>query len=213
MGTTGTTQKQTRARDGGLKGSTTDQQSMTSSSAVGQDDSSDRTNTMGTGGTESLPSGGGIGEELRQLVRDKAYEQIGSQKERATGTLGAVAGAVRSATQGLHESGQPALAGYVARAADEIDRWTSRLREQDLDDAVREVQQFARRKPAIFLGVAFGVGVLAARFFKSSGPGSPREQSRLPWTPGSSRNYNDRPSVAHDAADHTLDSSAMREGF
>ena len=66
---------------------------------------------MGTGGTESLPSGGGIGEELRQLVRDKAYEQIGSQKELATGTLGAVAGAVRSATQGLHE--RAARAGWL----------------------------------------------------------------------------------------------------
>ena len=134
---------------------------------------------------------------MRQLVRDKASEQIGTQKERAAGTLGAVAGAVRSATQGLHESGQPALASYVTRAADEIDRWTSKIREQDLDDAVREVQEFARRKPAIFLGIAFGAGVLAARFFKSSGPGaSSAGRASTAWTP--SRAYSERPAVAHD---------------
>ena len=141
-------------------------------------------------------SGTGIGDELRQVVRDKAYEQIHSQKERATGALGAVAGAVRNATQGLRDNGQPGLANYVTRAADEIDRFTSRLREQDLDDAVREVQQFARRKPAIFLGIAFGAGVLAARFFKSSGQqASAYSPRRAEWKPPSSATYAAQPST------------------
>jgi len=30
------------------------------------------------------------------------------------------------------------------------------------------VQQFARRQPAVFFGAAFGLGLLAARFMKSS---------------------------------------------
>ena len=144
----------------------------------------------------------------------KPTSRSAAQKERATGTLGAVAGAVRNATQGLRESGQTGLAGYVNRAADEIDRWTSRLREQDLDDAVREVQQFARRKPAIFLGVAFGAGVLAARFFKSSGPaGSSGYRPSSQWTPPPSSSYAEPSSVAHDAPDLRRDLSATREGF
>ena len=198
MATTGTTQKQTRARE--TSGSLT----------AGTDRNQQSTSATGPDSDEAR----GIGDELRQLVRDKAYEQIDSQKERATGTLGAVAGAVRNATQELRESGQTGLAGYVNRAADEIDRWTSRLRDQDLDDAVREVQQFARRKPAIFLGVAFGAGVLAARFFKSSGPaGSPRTRQSLPWTPPSSSGDVEPPSVAHDTSDYRRDLSASREGF
>jgi hypothetical protein len=198
MATTGTTQKQTRAAESSAASTGTDknQPSKTSRSDSDQDEAQ------------------GIGDELRQLVRDKAYEQIGSQKERATGTLGAVAGAVRNATEGLRESGQTGLAGYVNRAADEIDRWTTRLREQDLDDAVREVQQFARRKPAIFLGVAFGAGVLAARFFKSSGPaGASGNRPTSQWTPPSSSGYGEPPSVAHDAPDLRRDLSAAREGF
>ena len=139
----------------------------------------------------------GIADELRQLVRDKATEQIGTQKERAAGTLGAVVGAVRSATEGLRENGQTGLAGYVTRGADEIDRWTSKLRDQDVAETVRELQDFARRKPAIFLGVAFGAGVLAARFFKSSGPGgSSTGRAPTAWTPAPA--YAERPSVAHD---------------
>ena len=198
MATTGTTQKETPVRTAGAASATATDKNQQTTSSSGSDSDESR----------------GIGDELRQLVRDKAYEQIDSQKERATGTLGAVAGAVRHATQELRESGQTGLAGYVNRAADEIDRWTSRLREQDLDDAVREVQQFARRKPAIFLGVAFGAGVLAARFFKSSGPaGSSGTRPSSQWTPRSSSGYVETPSVAHDTSDYRRDVSATREGF
>jgi hypothetical protein len=133
-------------------------------------------------------------------VRDRTYEQIGSQKERATSNLGTLAGAVRSMTQQLRDDGQAGLAGYVTRAADEIDRWSSRLGEQDIDEALREVQNFARRRPTVFLGVAFGAGVLAARFLKSSSEyregrtGSSSSQSAAAVGAAG------RQSVAHDAS-------------
>jgi hypothetical protein len=38
-----------------------------------------------------------------------------------------------------------------------------------VDDLLREAEEFARRDPALFLGVAFTLGVLGARFLKSSG--------------------------------------------
>jgi hypothetical protein len=194
MATPRTTQKPTREPDMSFPSTTDKNQPSTHASAASNDEPR------------------GIGDELRQLVRDKAYEQIGSQKERATGTLGAVAGAVRNATHELRERGQTGLAGYVNRAADEIDRWTSRLREQDLDDAVRDVQQFARRNPAIFLGVAFGAGVVAARFLKSSGAGGTTDNRQSSaWTAPSS--YGETPSVAHDAPDLGRDLSVSREGF
>jgi hypothetical protein len=213
MATTGTTQKQGRARVAGASQATDadrNQQVTKSSSGTGRNDSLGRADAVG-GGSGSGSSGVGVGDELRQLVRDKAYQQIESQKERAAGTLGAVAGAVRNATQGLRDSGQTGLAGYVTRAADEIDRWTSRLHEQDLDDAVREVREFARRKPAIFLGVAFGAGVLAARFFKSSGAGD-SSVNRAPShsTPSSSR-YGMASSVAHATSDLHAGLSPTRE--
>ena len=126
------------------------------------------THSTSTEGMSGRPETG-FGEEIRRTVRDKTYEQIDIQKERATDNLGALAGAVRGITQPLRDGGQTAMADYVARAANTIERWSGSLRESDLDDAMREIQRFARRKPAVFLGVAFGVGVLAARFLKSSG--------------------------------------------
>ena len=105
---------------------------------------------------------------IAQLVRDTTYQRLGDQKERASDTLGSLAGAVRGVTQQLREGGQPEIADYANRAADGIERWASQLRQQDIQDAFRGVQRFARREPAMFLGIAFGVGVLAARFLKSS---------------------------------------------
>jgi hypothetical protein len=143
----------------GTESSTTQEQNRSGSTSSASSPASDRREAASTTG---------LGDEIRQIVRDKTYEQIGTQKQRATDNLGSLAGAVRSMTQPLRDSGQSGLASYVNRAADGIERWSSSLRDRDPEDALRELQQFARRNPAVFLGAAFGVGVLAARFLKSS---------------------------------------------
>jgi hypothetical protein len=107
---------------------------------------------------------------IAQTLKDTTYRSIDSQKSRASETLGSLAGAVRGMTQPLRDGGQPQIADYVNKAADGIERWASDLRQQDLEDAVRAVEQFARRQPAMFLGLAFGAGLVAARFLKSSSP-------------------------------------------
>jgi hypothetical protein len=107
---------------------------------------------------------GGIAETLREST----YRSIDEQKSRASDTLGSLAGAVRGMSQPLRDGGQPQIAGYVNKAADGIERWAANLRQQDLEDAMRAVEQFARRQPAMFLGLAFGAGLVAARFLKSS---------------------------------------------
>jgi hypothetical protein len=60
------------------------------------------------------------------------------------------------------------VADYVDKAAGGIDRWANELRQRDLTDTIRVVHDFARREPAVFLGLAFGAGALLARFLKSS---------------------------------------------
>jgi hypothetical protein len=105
---------------------------------------------------------------ITQTLRDTTYRSIDGQKARASDTLGSLAGAVRGMTQPLRDGGQPQIAEYVNKAADGIERWASNLKQQDLEDGVRAVEQFARRQPAMFLGLAFGAGLVAARFLKSS---------------------------------------------
>lgn len=106
---------------------------------------------------------------IGQTLRDTTYRQMDDQKSRASDTLGSLAGAVRGMTQPLRDNGQTSIADYVNKAADGIERWSIDLKHQDLSEALRAAQRFARRQPALFLGVAFTAGLLAARFLKSSG--------------------------------------------
>jgi hypothetical protein len=101
-------------------------------------------------------------------VREFASSQLLNQKRRATDGLGQVASAVRTITDQLQSQGHTTIAGYVQNAATRIERFSNGLRDRDLDQIASDVRRFARRQPALFVGSAFGVGLLSARFFKSS---------------------------------------------
>jgi ElaB/YqjD/DUF883 family membrane-anchored ribosome-binding protein len=112
-------------------------------------------------------------------VRSSATAQLSSQKTRATDGLGSIAQAVRQTTQPLRDNKQDAIAQYVDKAADQIERFSAQLRDKDVSELVNDAQQFARRQPAMFIGAAFAVGVLTARFLKSSSA-----ETRRDWNKG-----------------------------
>lgn len=114
---------------------------------------------------------------LMDRVRERAAAQLSTQKDRATDGLGSVAEAVRHSTRHLRENKQEAIAGYVEKAADQIDRFSAQLRDRDVSEIVDDVQRFARRQPAIFVASAFALGIVGARFLKSS----PARGSRDRW--------------------------------
>ncbi len=113
-------------------------------------------------------SDGGTQGGIMDRVRDRATAQLSSHKDRATDGLGSVAQAVRQSTQHLRDHKQDAIAQYVEKAADQIDRFSTQLKNRDVNELVNEVQRFARRQPALFVGSAFALGVIGARFLKSS---------------------------------------------
>jgi len=119
-------------------------------------------------------------------VRERAAAQLSSQKDRATDSLGSVAQAVRQTTGQLRTDKHDTIAGYIDQAADQIDRWSQRLREKDVNDIMRDVQQLARRQPAVFIGSAFALGLVGARFLKSSA----ERDDRYPATGDTSRGFN-----------------------
>ena len=101
-------------------------------------------------------------------VKQATTAQLTSQKTRATDTLGSVAAAIRQSSQPLRDNNQEMLADYAGKAADQLDQFSTRLRERDLGELMDDAKRFARQQPALFVGAAFAAGVLAARFLKSS---------------------------------------------
>lgn len=154
---------------------------------------------VGTGYAGGQPAGayaGSMGEQGGPDVVDAAQETLGQVKDMAQETVGTVmqqaqeqvsarltdtldeaaivlsevADAVETVAQQLRQNNQPMLGEYANRAAHQVDRLSGYLEENDIEDMVFEVERFARRQPAIFLGSAFTLGLLAVRFLKSSAP-------------------------------------------
>lgn len=131
----------------------------TSSPTLGAKPGSDTTNNRQT-------TSGSTG--IVDKVKEQAASQLSSQKDRATDGLGSVASAVRQTTQTLRDQKHDTVAGYVEQAADQIERLSERLKNKDVTELLDDAQHLARRQPALFVGGAFALGLVGARFLKSS---------------------------------------------
>ena len=108
------------------------------------------------------------GGKMISKVRESAAAQLSTQKNKATEGIGTVAQAVRQSTQQLRDQQHETLAGYVESAADQVERFSQRLRDKDVGELLEDAQQLARKQPAVFIGSAFVAGLLGVRFLKSS---------------------------------------------
>ena len=140
-----------------------------------------------TGATYSDSGSSEVRERARELVNDaketgqKLVSQAGERartgidetKLRAARELDSVANALRGCGGDLGSQEDSMLAPYVERVADQVGRVANMLETRTVNEIARDVEGFARRNPAVFLGGCFAVGMLAARFLKSSKPQLP----------------------------------------
>jgi hypothetical protein len=121
------------------------------------------TTTPAVAGEQSGGRAGIVGK-----VKDRATAQLSTQKDRATDQLGTIVQAVRHSSERLRENQQETVAEYVEKAAEQLERFSENLRGKDVNELLQDAQRLARRQPALFIGGSFAVGLLAARFLKSS---------------------------------------------
>ncbi|HEX6898380.1 MAG TPA: hypothetical protein VF789_01650 [Thermoanaerobaculia bacterium] len=111
-------------------------------------------------------------DQVKQVAgqaRDHVQELVGQQKDQAADKLGTLAGALREAANKLNEGEQSGDFGrYADQAAQQVDKLSTYLRDNDLRGFVRDTESFARRRPDLFLGTTFLAGLMLARFLKAS---------------------------------------------
>lgn len=117
-------------------------------------------------------AGAVAGQALGQ-AQEKAGSAIDAQKQNLTEGLTSVAGSIRSLGDNLRGSEQaPAVAQVAARysdtVADQVEQLAKYFETRDLRHLSQDIQGFARRNPTVFVAGAFTLGLLAARFLKSS---------------------------------------------
>ncbi len=103
------------------------------------------------------------GQQLAQQARQRAGElanrgneqikgHLANQKHDASQRMVPVQSALRETAQQLRKQGQGNVGQYADQAADQVERFSSYLRETEVDEIVEEARSFARRRPALFLG-------------------------------------------------------------
>ena len=116
---------------------------------------------MGEMAKNQLPYSNPLADDARRTLS----HELETQAQRSAGKLGEVATALRRTSQELDRN---AAAPLIEKAADQIDRVSEMVRTADVDDVRARVESFARREPLVFLGGAFALGMIGARFLKSS---------------------------------------------
>lgn len=130
----------------------------------------------------------GVGQQAKEQVRNLANDAkrqasqaanqagdlvsnlVSRQKDQAADRLGGVANTLRDVGNRLQDEADAGPIGeYASKAAEQIDRLSSYLRDRDVNTFFRDSETFARRHPDVFLGGTFLAGLLLARFLKSSG--------------------------------------------
>ena len=156
---------------------------------TGDTRSDSTTRPAGTQRSTSSPGNGGITGQAHGLVdqmrssatdvlrtaKSNTAAKIEEQKSTISSGLSNVAENVRKLgdNMGAKSDADPLTrfaSDYSGTAADKLESVATYFDSHDLNAIYHDVEDMARRNPAIFIGGALALGFLAARFFKSSSP-------------------------------------------
>jgi hypothetical protein len=136
--------------------------------------------SQGTSGYTNGRSDKNLIEQVKSTAADaygtatsKATEKLEEQKSSFSSSLTSVAENIRKIGRNLGEEGPESgltssAATYTDTAADKIEQAARYFERHDVEAIYHDVEDLARQNPAIFIGGAFALGFLAARFLKSS---------------------------------------------
>src|SRR5215211_7591515 len=85
--------------------------------------------------------------ELASRGTEQAKSQLANQKHDASQRMVPIQAALRESAQQLRKQGQGSVGQYADRAADQLERFSTYLRETEVDEIMDEVRGFARRRP------------------------------------------------------------------
>jgi hypothetical protein len=115
-----------------------------------------------------------------------AEAQASTTMTRAGETLSTVAAAIRDAGAGLRQD-QPDIAGFVDTAAERVESAGAYLREHGAGEAIDNMQQMARRQPALVIGGGIAAGLILGRILRGGASAVQSERGASNWNQGAGR--------------------------
>jgi hypothetical protein len=151
------------------------------------------------------------------MVKDNATTAIDDKKANLAQGLTSVADTIRQVGDSVKSpEGEPPAnkvaeltTQYTESLSQQVEKLSGYLERQDLRGLLRDLEGFARRNPAIFLGGAFALGIVAARFLKSSNPN--QALMRTPDGGSFDSGFGTTPSNSGDASTGTSTGSSFNQ--
>ncbi|HEX2248924.1 MAG TPA: hypothetical protein VHH32_01165 [Gemmatimonadales bacterium] len=103
-----------------------------------------------------------------QQARDRATSSLGESKGQFANQFGTMADALRRTTEHLRSEDQQRIAALTDTAARQVEQIAEYLRGKDARAMREDLENLARRQPALLIGGALILGLIGARFLKSS---------------------------------------------
>lgn len=129
---------------------------------------------------DSSASGHGLYDRAKEAagkvydaVSERASETFDEQKSSLSDGLNDISDGIRRTGDDMNArpTDNPistAAAEYSSAAADIVSKISGYFQRKDPREMLHDAEDLARRNPVVFVAAAFGLGVLAARFLKSS---------------------------------------------
>lgn len=106
--------------------------------------------------------------EVTQQAKGQMREQVDQRSTQVGRQIGSAADDVRSVAEELRAQGKETPARYATQAAEKAGQAGEWLRDADGDQILRDVEDFARRKPWAIAAGGLALGFAASRLLKAS---------------------------------------------
>jgi len=107
--------------------------------------------------------------QVWELGRTQFRGALTGQKERVATGLGDVAQMLTQSATTMRDQGQTGGSALADSLAQKIAKLSQTVHQKEIEEILADTEDFARRQPAVFLTISTLLGVLLARFLKSSG--------------------------------------------
>lgn len=153
--------------------------SASTGAAAGPRDTRDTAETMkdtarnlkNQAASKARDAGGQVKEQAQEKLgqaKTQAMSKLREGKSRVAGQAGTMAHALRSAGNEFRDEDQARLAEFTDSAAERVERIGHYIDQHSVAEMLDDMERIARRAPTLFLGGAFAMGLLGARFLKTS---------------------------------------------
>jgi hypothetical protein len=115
---------------------------------------------------------------LAEQVKEKASTVTQQQMTSAAEGLESVAGAVNVVGERLRENHLGELSQYTDLATEQIEKAAAWLRTTTPEEIAHDIEDYAKKQPAVFVAGALALGLIGVRFLRSASQDDSQDDSQ-----------------------------------